>query len=443
VRGDAGRVHQVLTNLVGNALKFTKSGEVAIRVTVNAQTETEVHARFEIKDTGPGIPLETQARLFQPFVQADSSTSRKFGGTGLGLAICKRLAESLNGSIGVESTAGVGSTFWVTFRFSRQAAVKLQPQNMDEFVDTRVLIIDDNETSRQFLHQQMIAWRLHDGCARSGKEALALLHRSVIEKSPYRVAIIDLQMPEMDGLALVRKINADPLLSATRLILLTQFGRPIPTDELRTLNVAACCVKPVRQSALFDCLVQGLTRSVNASQSRQHEPFLRSMAPLSLRKERLLLAEDNTINQRVGSGQFAQAWIRRRCCQQRGRGPQGTRKATVRHYPDGLSNAGHGRGGEVTEEIRRRERRENRTWIIAMTANAMVGDRERCLTAGMDDYISKPLRRAELHAALERAAARKSPRLAMILCVKWAEWRRRTHGSDQCSDHQCRDAARP
>ena len=290
VRGDPGRVHQVLTNLIGNAIKFTNSGEVAIRVTAQAETETEVHARFEIKDTGAGIPLETQSRLFQPFVQADSSTSRKFGGTGLGLAICKRLAEFMNGSIGVESTPGEGSTFWVTLRFERKVEAKIQPQNIHEFVDTRVLIVDDNETSRQFLHKQIIAWRLRNGCASTGEEALAMLHQSVAERAPYSVAIIDMQMPEMEGLALVRKIDADPLLSGTRLILLTPFGKRISTDELKTVNVAACCVKPVRQSALFDCIVQVLTRPTNANESRRAEPFMRSTIPLSLPKERVLRA---------------------------------------------------------------------------------------------------------------------------------------------------------
>jgi PAS domain S-box-containing protein len=276
LRGDPGRVQQVLMNLISNAIKFTKSGEVVIRVTAQAKTETEVHARFEIKDTGAGIPPETQARLFQPFVQADSSTSRKFGGTGLGLAICKRLAESMNGSIGVESRPGEGSTFWVILRFYRQAEVKIVLQNIHEFVDTRVLIVDDNETSRQLLHKQIIAWRLRNGCARTGEEALAMLHQSVADKAPYPVAIIDLQMPEMDGLALARKINVDPLLSATQLIMLTPFGKPISSDELKTVNVAACCVKPVRQSALFDCIVQVLTRPTNAKVSLQPEPFMRS-----------------------------------------------------------------------------------------------------------------------------------------------------------------------
>jgi two-component system sensor histidine kinase/response regulator len=405
VRGDPGRVHQILTNLINNAIKFTKSGEVAIRVTAQAETETEVHARFEIKDTGTGIPPETQARLFQPFVQADSSTSRKFGGTGLGLAICKRLAESMNGSIGVESTPGKGSTFWVTLRFYRQVEVKIQSQNIDEFVDTRVLIVEDNETSRQFLHKQIIAWRLRNGCASTGEEALAMLHQSVAEKAPYSVAIIDMHMPEMEGLALVRKINADPLLSATLLIMLTPFGKLIPTEELKTVNVAACCVKPVRQSALFDCLVQVLTGPTNASESRQPEPFMRSTVPFSPRKERVLLAEDNVVNQQVALGNLRKLGYNADVATN---GIEVLKALEGKRYDIILMDCQMPDldGYEVTKEIRRRERSGNRTWIIAMTANVMVGDREKCLTAGMDDYISKPLRRVELRAALERGAAR-------------------------------------
>src|SRR5271165_4430099 len=411
VRGDPGRVRQVLANLINNAIKFTKSGEVAIRVSAQEKTETELQARFEIKDTGIGIPPETQARLFQPFVQADSSTSRKFGGTGLGLAICKRLAESMNGSIGVESTLGEGSTFWVLLRFRRQIEAEIPPQNKHEFVDTRVLIVDDNETSRQSLHKQITAWRLSNGCASTGVEALAMLHQSVAEKAPYPLAIIDMQMPEMDGLALVRKINADPLLSATRLILFSPFGKSIQTDELKTANVAACCVKPVRQSALFDCIVQVLTRPSSAGESRQPEPFLRSTVPLSPRRERVLLAEDNVVNQRVALGNLRKL---------------GYTADVASNGIEVLNALGRKRydiilmdfhmpemdGFEVTKEIRKLERGVDRTWIIAMTASAMVDDREKCLTAGMDDYINKPLRRAELRAALERGAARSvnSPR---------------------------------
>jgi two-component system sensor histidine kinase/response regulator len=401
VRGDPGRVRQVLTNLINNATKFTEFGEVAIRVTAQAATDTEVRARFEIKDTGDGIPPEAQARLFQRFVQAESSTSRKFGGTGLGLAICKRLAESMHGSIGVESIPGKGSTFWVILRFHRQVEAKIQPPNIHEFVDTRVLVIDDNESSRQFLHQQIIAWRLSNGCASTGKEALAMLHRSAAEKTPYSVAIIDLQMPEMDGLALARKINADPLLSATRLIILTPFGKPIPNEELKTLDVSACCSKPVRQSALFDCLVQVLTRPTNANESRNPGPFMRSTVSLSLRKERILLAEDNEVNQQVALANLRKLGYHADVATN---GIEVLNALERKRYDIVLMDCQmpNLNGYEVTKKIRRRERRGNRTWIIAMTANAMVGDREECLTAGMDDYISKPLRRAELRAALER-----------------------------------------
>ena len=405
VRGDPGRVRQVLTNLISNAIKFTKAGEVAIRVTAQAETETAVQARFEIKDTGSGISPETQARLFQPFVQADSSTSRKFGGTGLGLAICKRLAESMNGSIGVESTPGEGSTFWVVFKFQLQVVAKIQPQSVHPFLDTRVLIVDDNETSRQFLHEQIIGWRLSNGCARTGDEALAMLHQSVAKEAPYSLAIIDLQMPEMDGLALARKINATPLLRETRLIILTPFGKPIPPDELETAGIAAWCVKPVRQSALFDCLVQALTGPANASESRLPELFSRSTGQSTLRSERVLLAEDNVVNQQVALGNLGKL------------GYHADVVANGLEVLDALQGKRYEiilmdcqmpglDGYEATKEIRRRERSGHRTWIIAMTANAMVGDREKCLAAGMDDYLSKPVSRAELRAALERATAK-------------------------------------
>jgi two-component system sensor histidine kinase/response regulator len=405
VRGDRGRVRQILTNLISNAIKFTESGEVTIQVTAEAETETEVQARFEITDTGAGIPPETQARLFQPFIQADSSISRQFGGTGLGLAICKRLAESMHGSIGVQSTLGKGSTFWVVFRFSRQTEPAPQRRSIDEFVHTRVLVVDDNETSRQFLHKQIIAWQLRNGCARTGEEALAMLRQSVAEKSPYSVAIIDMQMPGMNGLALARKIKTDPLTQPTRLIMLTPFGKPIATEELKTIQIAACCIKPVRQLALLDCLVQALTGPSQASESSVAEASLGSTDPSSLRRERILLAEDNEVNQRVALGNLHKLGY----------------KADVVANGIEVLNALQGEryeiilmdcqmpildGYEATKEIRRLERGGRRTWIIAMTASAMVGDREKCLSAGMDDYISKPLSRVELQAALERVAAR-------------------------------------
>jgi PAS domain S-box-containing protein len=406
VRGDPGRVRQVLTNLISNAIKFTKFGEVAVRVTAQAETEKEVEVRFAIKDTGPGIPPETQARLFQPFIQADSSISRKFGGTGLGLAICKRLAESMHGSIGLKSKPGEGSTFWVVFKFDRQGEAQTQPRSIRKFLDTRVLIVDDNETSREFLHQQIVAWGLSSGCARTGQEALALLHQAVAKKVPYSVAIIDMQMPEMDGLALARKINAAPLLSETRLIILTPFGKPIPTDELKTVRIGTCCIKPVRQSALLDCLLQVLARRpASANDKGLSELFRTSTSPLSPQRQRLLLAEDNLLNQKVALGYLERLGYHADVA---ANGIEVLNALQGKQYEIILMDCQMPEldGYEVTKEIRRREGRGNHTWIIAMTANAMVSDREKCLAAGMDDYLSKPIRRLELQAALERGAVK-------------------------------------
>jgi two-component system, sensor histidine kinase and response regulator len=312
----------------------------------------------------------------------------------------------LHGAVGKPlRTHWSSEKFIVLLRFYRQAEVKIQPQNIHEFVDTRVLIVDDNETSRQLLHKQIIAWRLRNGCARTGEEALAMLHQSVADKAHYPVAIIDMQMPEMDGLALIRKINVDPPLSATQLIILTPFGKLISSDELKTVNVAACCVKPVRQSALFDCIVQVLTRATNAKVSLQPEPFMRSTVPLSLRKERILLAEDNVVNQQVALGNLRKLGYSADVATN---GIEVLNALERKRYDIILMDCQMPDldGYEVTRKIRQRERRGIRTWIIAMTANAMVGDREKCLTAGMDDYISKPLRSVELRAALQRGAAR-------------------------------------
>jgi two-component system sensor histidine kinase/response regulator len=404
LRGDPGRVQQVLTNLISNAIKFTKSGDVSTRVTVEEETEMEVLLRFEIKDTGIGIPPEILSRLFQPFVQADSSTSRNFGGTGLGLAICKRLAERMHGSIGVESTPGQGSKFWVTLRFWRQGGAEAEPQKVREFVDVRVLVVDDNEASRQFLHQQIVAWRMRSSCACNGEQALAMLRQALAEKAPYRVALIDMLMPDMDGLALARTIKADPLLGATRLVMLTPFGKPIWSDELKAVNFATCCVKPVRQSILFDCLLQVLTPSVDASRSAQPALVVRTTAPLQSRKERILLAEDNPLNQRVALGNLRKLGY---CADVVANGIEVLEALELKGYDIILMDCQMPEldGYEATRKIRLREPAGHHLWIIAMTANAMVGDREKCLGAGMDDYLSKPLKSTELLAALERRAA--------------------------------------
>jgi two-component system sensor histidine kinase/response regulator len=417
LRGDPGRVQQVLTNLVGNAIKFTKEGEVALVVKPEMENESYIGLRFEVRDTGIGILPETQARLFQPFIQADSSTSRKFGGTGLGLAICKRLAETMHGSIGVESRPGLGSTFWVVLKFLRPVDVVVEAENTHQFAGTRVLVVDDNETTRQFLDRQLFAWGLRDGCAATGEEALAKLREAAKENAPYTVALIDMQMPAMTGLELVRKINAEKSLADTRIILLSPFGRPLSPSELKEVNVAASCVKPVRQSTLFDTIAQVLSgAALTAAPGRRNATAKTEAKPT--RKERILLAEDNVVNQQVAIGNLLKLGFSADLAAD---GIAALTACESKRYDIILMDCQMPEldGYEVTSELRKREKKTgHRTWIIAMTANVMTGDRERCLAAGMDDYIGKPLRRVDLAAALERATAQQPAEVADQPAVK-------------------------
>ena len=254
LRGDPGRIRQVLTNLVGNAIKFTKTGEVTVRVSCDTNADRKYRLRFEVRDTGKGIAPEAQKKLFQAFSQGDSSTTRKFGGTGLGLAISKQLVEKMGGHIGVESAVGKGSTFWFTVLLQESPALQSSSDGNRRLVDVRVLVVDDNTTCRRFLHEQVIAWKMRNGNAISGVDALASLRQAVREGDAYRLAIIDMDMPNMDGPALAREIKADPEIADTRLILLAGFGKRISSEEVRAAGFADWCFKPVRQSALLNCL---------------------------------------------------------------------------------------------------------------------------------------------------------------------------------------------
>jgi PAS domain S-box-containing protein len=413
LRGDPTRVQQVLTNLLGNALKFTTAGEVALRVRAESESPGAVTIRCEVRDTGLGIAPGVQARLFQPFVQGDTSTSRQFGGTGLGLAICKRLAEAMNGRIGVTSSPGQGSTFWITLEFPVQGPPAADPPPPDAFAHARVLIVDDNAASRTYLQHVLASWRLRNDPAADADLALDLLRRAVDEKSPYGVAIVDLRMPDIDGLALTQLIYADPLLRATRVILLTPIGKPLPSDEIAPLNLAACCMKPVRQSALFDALAQALTQPA----AKVDEAVAAILAPpratpaLPARQERLLLAEDNPVNQEVALGNLRKLGYHADVATN---GLEVLDAIETKPYDIILMDCQMPEldGYEATRQIRLRERGAHRTRIIAMTANAMVGDREKCLAAGMDDYVSKPLDRAQLRAALDRQALKPAPPLS-------------------------------
>ena len=250
LRGDAGRIRQVLTNLVGNAIKFTDVGEVTVRVSCDMEEGQECELRFRINDTGMGISPEIQEKLFQAFTQADSSTTRKFGGTGLGLAISRQLVEKMGGKIGVESAIGKGSTFWFTVRLRKSSSLRSTSDSNQRLVNIRVLVVDDNAVSGQFIHEQIVAWKMRNGVATTGSEALSHLHRAAKEGDPYSLGIIDQQMPDMNGMSLAREIKADSTISDIRLILLASFGKRVSSEELHASGFTGCCFKPVRQSSL-------------------------------------------------------------------------------------------------------------------------------------------------------------------------------------------------
>ncbi len=299
LRGDPSRLRQILTNLVGNAIKFTEAGEVVVRVVKLSETPTHVTLRAEVKDSGIGISPEKQSCLFQAFNQADGSTTRRYGGTGLGLAISRHLVVAMGGQIGVESELGKGSMFWFTIPFEKQsrqdAAVAKEKQDL---ANLRVLIVDDNATNREVLEHQTRAWKMQGRSAVNAAQALLMLHEA---SEPYDVAILDAQMPEMDGLSLARAIRADPSLARTRLVMLTSLGRRLDDQELKAVGIDACLTKPVAGSRLFDCLATVLGTGVPAVADRILPPPQAAQRSHPLR---ILLAEDNPINQDVALRQL-------------------------------------------------------------------------------------------------------------------------------------------
>jgi two-component system, sensor histidine kinase and response regulator len=398
LRGDAGRIRQVLNNMVGNAIKFTENGEITVRVSCDTESERKCELRFKVSDTGIGIAPETQRKLFESFVQVDTSTTRKFGGTGLGLAISKHLVEKMGGKIGLESALGKGSTFWFTVRLQKSPALQPAVDRNHRLVNMRVLVVKDNTTSGQFLHEQIIAWKMRNSAATTGADALDSLRRAAREGDSYPLTIIDSELPNMDGLALAREIKADPEIAGTQLILLADFDKRISSEELRAAGFADCCFKPVRQSTLFDCLASVMQESP----ATLHSFAVPAVTPGPQRqKVRVLIAEDNAVNQKVALGQLKQIGYPADTV------PNGLAVLEAlehTHYDiilmdcqmPGLD------GYEATRRIRAHKKNSPQPYIIAMTAHAMPGDSDKCLAAGMNDYISKPLVFESFSAALNR-----------------------------------------
>jgi signal transduction histidine kinase/DNA-binding response OmpR family regulator len=402
VAGDPGRLRQILTNLVGNAVKFTKTGEVVVQATLAEETPHAVLVRFEVTDTGIGILPEAQCRLFQAFSQADGSTTRQYGGTGLGLAISKQLAELMGGSIGVESVPGKGSTFWFTARLEKRSGLHgvIRPR-LPELRGMRVLGVDDNATNRLLLERQLSAWEMQVDCVADGPTALARLQAAHCNGTPYALAILDLQMPGMDGLELARAITADPLLRSLRLVLLSSIGQRGEGAEAQHMGFAAYLTKPIRQSQLYDCLttIMGTPAEAPAMPLVTRHSLAETQAQV---RARVLVAEDNVVNQKVAVRMLEKL------------GCHVDVVANGREAIEVLARIAYDLvyldcqmpemdGFAATAAIRAHEvQLGGHIPIIAMTANAMQGDREHFLAVGMDDYVCKPVRSEELATILHK-----------------------------------------
>jgi two-component system sensor histidine kinase/response regulator len=401
--GDPSRLRQVLVNLVGNAVKFTEQGEVVISVSIEDADPRRVKLRFSVRDTGIGIAPDAQARLFNAFTQADGSTTRKYGGTGLGLAICRQLVELMGGTIELTSEPGRGSTFSFTLTLARQPWIAATPTPApDSLKGVRVLIVDDNDTNRRILHHQFEAWGMRNDSAASGPAALALLKRAAETGDPYRTMVLDMQMPDMDGAAVARAVKADPQLADTRIVILTSLAFHPDEADFRSLGISAYLTKPVKQSRLMDCLADVLhaAPAVVHLPGTPQQPATEAAPARSLR---ILLAEDNAVNQKVALRQLAKLGYSADAVAD---GDEAVRAVQSAPYDVILMDCQMPRldGYAATRRIRDMEGRTpgmRRHHIIALTANSMSGDREKCLQAGMNAYVSKPVRREELAAALE------------------------------------------
>jgi two-component system sensor histidine kinase/response regulator len=414
VRGDPGRIRQILINMLGNAVKFTDVGEVILRVRQESEHERSVGLRFEIIDTGIGIDAAQQARLFESFIQADASTTRRFGGTGLGLAICKQLVERMGGQVGVDSEAGKGSTFWftLTLETASHTSGRAAPSR-DALHDIRVLVVDDNSTNRVILEQNLRVWGARSASFENGQTALAGLHYGVSAGDPFRLAILDYQMPGMDGIDLARAIRRDPSFKGLGLILLTSSSRPGDRQVAEDAGINAFLTKPARVAHLYDCLATLLDRQEESADPVITESLRYAFTEVEpAMRSRLLVVDDNPVNQRVAV----------RMLEKMGHvvdvadNGVGALAALLRVKYDAVlmdCQMPEMDGFEATREIRRREGPDRHTIVIAMTAGAMAGDQEKCLAAGMDAYLSKPVKADKLAAMVALWADPTSHRAAV------------------------------
>jgi PAS domain S-box-containing protein len=420
LRGDPGRLRQILLNLVGNAVKFTPAGEVVVRASVDDATDEAVVVRVTVADTGVGIAPDARAQLFEPFTQANGSAARRYGGTGLGLAICKRLVELMGGEIGVESVLGQGSTFWFTVRLRTSPRTSdAAPLREVALEGRRVLVVDDNATTRSILQHHLTRGGTRTDAAADGPSALGLLRQAHQQGAAYDLVVLDLHLPGMDGLELAQAIRADPALASTRLVLLAGATPGERGTLARQGAIDASLTKPVRPAQLYACLaavLAGLGEGAAAAAHPSASPA--DPAPMRPSQGRVLVVEDNAVNQRVAVRMLEKRGYRADAV---ANGREAVAVLAQRPYDLVLMDCQMPEmdGYAATAEVRRREQARGtpHTPIIAMTANAMAGDDQACLAAGMDAYIPKPVTRAHLDAVLaqwHKAATPAAPGVTLV-----------------------------
>jgi CheY-like chemotaxis protein len=396
-------LRQVLLNLVGNAVKFTSDGEVNMTAQlVGDDVDGIVTVELSVRDTGIGMSESTLEHLFDAFTQADSSTSRRYGGTGLGLAISRQLVELMGGTLHVTSAVGIGSTFSAVIPFPLGVVAEGAPETSD-LTDVRVLIVDDNATNRLVLQEMVAGWGCTSSQARGADEALALLRTKVQEGEPIDVLLLDLSMPDIDGLALARMVRADPRLAQVPMIMLTSSAQRREAESAKQAGIVAYLTKPVR-SAQLRTAMQGalgpmLMAPDGAELSMGHDGGDREASASMAAARTVLLVEDNVVNQKVLSAMLGSIGYR---VDSVATGVDALKALDRHHYEAVLMDCQMPEmdGYQTTQELRQREGSVRHTHVIAVTASAMAADRARCLDAGMDDYLTKPIKSKDLAAKL-------------------------------------------
>jgi two-component system, sensor histidine kinase and response regulator len=402
--GDAGRLRQVLTNLVGNAVKFTKAGNVIIKVECLSHGEEQALMRVSVRDTGIGIPADKIGSLFEKFSQVDGSPTRRYGGTGLGLAISKQLVELMGGTIGLESRVDQGSTFWFTTPLA--LGPEIAPAPVSQLNGLRVLIVDDNDLNRRMLHEQISAWGMRDTSFAAAAEVIPAVREALAEGDPYHFVLLDYQMPELDGATLAGRIRQDAALTGSVLIMLTSVGHLNEVRHMEGACVDASLVKPVRQWQLLNALsTTWARRNGEGAPRRETTPEIPIVPPFADSGVRVLLVEDNVVNQKVAARMLERLGLRPDVA---ANGREAVSMFQMAWYDIIIMDCQMPEmdGYQASEEIRQMERGERRVVILAMTAEAIGDARDRCLSAGMDDYIPKPVKLADMSAALQKWVVR-------------------------------------